>query len=84
MIDEDRAGVLERLSSQGAERIRPLFPGEEDSELFSMFVVDVPDGGNSRKVLRELEASRVVQYAEEAEGYQNAGSSCSDRVVLVD
>jgi hypothetical protein len=66
VTDEDRAGVLERLSSEGAERIRPLFPDEEDSELSSMFVVDVPGGGNGRKVLRELAASRVVQYAEEA------------------
>jgi hypothetical protein len=66
VTDEDRAGVLERLSNEGAERVRRLFPREDDAELSSIFLVDVPDGDHGRKVLRELEGSGVVQYAEEA------------------
>jgi hypothetical protein len=62
--EEERAHVLEFLEAHGAASLRPLFPGEKDAELGSMFVAELSGSGRTR-ILKALNAMKAVQFAEE-------------------
>ncbi|MEM7408869.1 MAG: hypothetical protein AAF430_01375 [Myxococcota bacterium] len=56
--------VAAQLKRRGADRVRPLFPGDEDEEFSLLHVVDCEDQDVADKLLRYLKRSRAVEFAE--------------------
>lgn len=62
--EPDRQKVIGALAAHGATGVRRLFPGEADKELAALYVVDCKDKGSAQRLLKLLNASRVVEFAE--------------------
>jgi len=62
--DLDRAKVLQLLEDRGGGKVAPLFPGDADPELGSIFVAEVPDGTRGHRAIAALNRSKAVQYVE--------------------
>jgi hypothetical protein len=58
----DRDAVIDGIRRQHG-RVDPLFPGEGDSELASIFIADVPNGSDEA-VLSLLGSSSAVEFFE--------------------
>jgi len=59
-----RQHLIEELAKRGAHRVRPLFPGECDPELASLFIADVKDEKTGSEMLKYLQSSKVIEFAE--------------------
>ena len=57
--DAERREVIDTLAA-GAER---LFPDDEDPELASMYVTEIPDKGGA-DALQELRRAQAIEFAE--------------------
>ena len=62
--DEVKARIVQRLTSDGASRVEPLFPRESDPELNSLFVASVKTATEQRSILEQLRDSTAVEFAE--------------------
>jgi hypothetical protein len=60
----EREEVLQHLSKDGAERIRPLFPGEADEELSTLYILDYGQEATGRHLLEALRNCKAVEFAE--------------------
>ena len=60
-----REGVIAKATRAGAAQVRPLFPGEKDAELASLYVVDVEDPKHQGVVRSMLSAERHVEFVED-------------------
>jgi hypothetical protein len=58
--DKERRQVIDSLAA-GAER---LFPGDEDPELASLYVTELPDDRHAADALAALQRSEAVEFAE--------------------
>ncbi len=59
-----REKVIGALAAQGATDVRPLFPDETDAELTTLYVVDCKDKASGQRLLKLLNASKAVEFAE--------------------
>ncbi len=59
-----RKKVIGALAANGAMGVRRLFPGESDKELAALYVVDCKDKASGQRLLKLLNASKVVEFAE--------------------
>jgi hypothetical protein len=59
-----RRKVLSELERQGANEVRPLFPGDTDEEFASLYVADCADADRAKKVLDYLKSSSSIDFAE--------------------
>jgi hypothetical protein len=59
-----RRELIDKLSTKGASGVHRLFPRERDSELSSLYVVDVREQKTVRRLLRLLQQSELVEFAE--------------------
>ena len=55
--------VLDALVERGADDVRPLFPGSGDAQLGALYMVET-NGGSGERLLRLLDKSDVVEFAE--------------------
>jgi hypothetical protein len=55
--------MLGKLRSKGVE-VRQLFPEESDAELCDLYIAEVGDAAESRRLLETLQRSPVVEFAE--------------------
>ncbi len=60
-----RDDVIAKATRAGAAGVRPLFPGEKDAELASLFVVDIDDPKRRGAVRSLLSAERHVEFVED-------------------
>jgi hypothetical protein len=61
---DHRKKVVDEVAKLGAEKVEPLFPGEQDPELASLYKAEgVPDEV-SDTVVSKLEKHEAVEYAE--------------------
>jgi hypothetical protein len=58
--DRERREVIDSLA-EGAER---LFPDDEDPELASMYVTDVPEDRDAAGAIAALRRAEAVEFAE--------------------
>ena len=58
-----RRQLVAALDEHGAT-VRPLFPGETDSELAALYVVEASNEELGRRLLALLNTSREVEFAE--------------------
>ena len=61
----NRDEVISLLGNRGAQDVRPLFPGEADKELASLYIVDCQDDILGRELMGLLSDLEVVEFAEE-------------------
>jgi hypothetical protein len=59
-----RRQLIHELGEQGAGAVRRLFPGDDDPELSALYVLDVASEAEGRRLLRLLNASKAVEFAE--------------------
>ena len=60
----DRIKVFNNLDKHGAINVRPLFPDADDAELAALYVVDYKDELAGQQLLKLLNASTAVEFAE--------------------
>jgi hypothetical protein len=63
-VEAARRKVISALAARGARGVRPLFPGERDKELATLYVVECKDPASGEQLLKLLNASRAVEFAE--------------------
>lgn len=59
------ANRLNELVGQAAERVEPVFPGDDSDELGAVFEVRLNNFANSQRILHELETLDEIEYAHE-------------------
>ena len=63
--EQARRKALMQLQKSGVT-FQPIFPGETDPELASMFAADLDDPKAEAELLRSLNASKLIAFAESA------------------
>lgn len=61
---DERERVLESLLSEGACEVQPMFEGERDADLASLFVADCEDDRAADSLLEFLRRSPSVEFGE--------------------
>ena len=61
---DQRKQVIERAAAKGAVDVAPLFPGEQDPELASMYKAEGVPADEVEGLVSQLGASTAVEFAE--------------------
>ena len=56
---------LNELVGQVAEKVEPVFPGDDSDDLGALFEVQLREAAESKKLLGELEDLDEIEYAHE-------------------
>ena len=59
-----RREAMRKARKAGAKEVRPLFPGEEDPDLGSLYIVEVEGEAAARAVSTCLNAESAVEFVE--------------------
>jgi hypothetical protein len=60
-----RQEVIDKATKAGAAAVRPLFPGETDEELASLYVVDIEEAKHHKAVRTVLSDEPRVEFVED-------------------
>jgi hypothetical protein len=60
-----RQRVIEKATRAGARAVRPLFPGDKDEALASLYVVDVANPARHDALVSLLSAEKSVEFVED-------------------
>lgn len=60
----ERERVIDAITQQGAERVKPLFARETDPELASLFTAEASETIDPKRLVSALERSDAVEFAE--------------------
>jgi len=60
-----RKDVVKLLKKEGVSNVHPLFPGETDRELASMYVVNCTNATQKKRVFKMLQSFEEVEFAED-------------------
>jgi len=72
-VRKERDEVVDRVKELGATKVEPLFAGEDDAELASLYKAEgVPDG-QADEIVSELDAIDAVEFAEKSPPRKTAG-----------
>lgn len=72
-----RRRVIEKATQAGASAVRPLFPGDKDGELASLYVVDVEQASRREPLVSLLSAEKSVEFVEDEVKRKLKGSTRS-------
>jgi isopropylmalate/homocitrate/citramalate synthase len=61
---DERRDLITKLEDVGADNVEALFPGAPEEELATLYRALVGDDRNVAKLIRLLERSREVEFAE--------------------
>jgi len=59
-----RQAVIEQLLQNGANKVRRLFPSEQDEELAALFLAEIKDERREQYILQLLTRLRGIEFAE--------------------
>jgi hypothetical protein len=62
--EDVRQRIIHRIMKIGATDVHPLFPGEADAELATLYIVNTENPQQGKELLKVLNSQEEVEFAE--------------------